>query len=748
MALYKYFQPASTSGSRRDGDSPPPPKRQRVQSDSPVPESDNEDDEMTLSDSLSSRNESDLESVRSASTSSSASSKQSRRFNPDWLGGRQHWLEYVRGRGMFCLLCRKYNKRPFNNDTWNSEPCARLRLQSVTSHERSAAHLDCIKLEAAAASTPKVAEAFNPPVPAQGMEQAFLCLYFLTKQRIAHTTNYEPLLDLAGFLGVDIKSKISIARNATYTSDKTIQEMVYVISEIIEREILNEMRESHHFALMLDETTDCTVTEQLALHGRYIHASTGELKSHYLKVIDLLHDDPVRPDSAEQDLSVAVSAGAENITSRVCAFTEQAKLDMTRLRGIGTDGAATMAGCNTGVVVRLKSITPSAIGVHCAAHRLNLASSQAGDSVRYVKQFKSVLRQLFDFFDNSAVRMAGLDAIKSLLQQKGRLEAPSSTRWLSVERCVNKLMACFASIVVSLEREGTERSDAKAIGLHRLVTEYRFVCTMLLMCDALPHVSRLSKCFQITDCDYSIIPRMQSCTIKSLEQLKTTDGVNLDKLQEFLDNLQQAGIEIKKPAHLAESYFHDNIRVPFLTTLVANIQNRFEDKSVLAAFDIFDPKKLPGDSASDSESLAAAEKYGKTAITTLADQFEGVVASEEECLEEWIGYRQFLRGSVESGHLTKHREVIKDLCSNTTTASLFPNMSKFAQICRVVPIHTADVERTFSQLKLIKTRIRNRMNEKTLDALLRIAVEGPSIEQFPVADAVQLWASKRNRRLL
>jgi len=44
---------------------------------------------------------------------------------------------------------------------------------------------------------------------------------------------------------------------------------------------------------------------------------------------------PVRPDSAEQDLSVAVSAGAENITSRVCAFTEQAKLDMTRLRGIG-----------------------------------------------------------------------------------------------------------------------------------------------------------------------------------------------------------------------------------------------------------------------------------------------------------------------------------------------------------------------------------------------------------------------------
>ena len=64
--------------------------------------------------------------------------------------------------------------------------------------------------------------------------------------------------------------------------------MLYVISEIIETRILNEMREGPHFALMLDETTDCTVTEQLAIHGRYISSVTGELKSHFLKVIDVL----------------------------------------------------------------------------------------------------------------------------------------------------------------------------------------------------------------------------------------------------------------------------------------------------------------------------------------------------------------------------------------------------------------------------------------------------------------------------
>ena len=484
MSLRKYFTPVPRIG----GEDEPPAKRSCTAS----PEEADLQEEAYAPpyvDEPGSDCESTCLGSTTSSTSTPTSSKQSRRFKKDWLSGRQHWLQYRHEiRGMFCLLCQKFNKRPFSNEIWNTLPCTRLRLQSILTHERSAAHQDAIKLAAAAATSENVVAALNRPVSAKGIEQAFCCLYFLTKQKIAHTTNYEPLLDLVGLLGVDVKSKISIARNATYTSDKTIQEMVCIMSDVIEKKILSEMTESGHFSLMLDETTDCSITEQLAIHGRYISPTTGELKCHYLKIIDLLH-------SELHDGDVSVHAGAETITSRVCAFVEQASLDMSKLRGIGTDGAATMLGCRTGVVTRLQAIQPSAIGVHCAAHRLYLASSQAGDSVQYVKHFKNILRQLFDFFDNSAVHMAGLDAIRELLQERGKLQAPSSTRWLSVDHCVNKLKACFASVALSLEREGEERSDVKAIGLHGLITQYRFVCTMLLLCDALPHISRMSQCF-------------------------------------------------------------------------------------------------------------------------------------------------------------------------------------------------------------------------------------------------------------
>ena len=94
------------------------------------------------------------------------------------------------------------------------------------------------------------------------------------------------------------------------------------------------------------------------------------------------------------------------------------------------------------------------------------------------------------------MQTAGLKAILCLLEQKGSLVAPCSTRCLSIEQSVNKLIACFASVIISLQREGEERGDAKALGLQAMISEYRFIATMLLMCDDLPHVARMSKCFR------------------------------------------------------------------------------------------------------------------------------------------------------------------------------------------------------------------------------------------------------------
>ena len=100
-----------------------------------------------------------------------------------------------------------------------------------------------------------------------------------------------------------------------------------------------------------------------------------------------------------------------------------------------------------------------------------------------LKNFHAILRQLFDFFNNSAVRTAGLEAVQALINESGKLIAPCSTRWLSVDRSVNRLKSCFKSVVISLQRESQERSDARALGLVSMTCEFRFIATMLLLCD-------------------------------------------------------------------------------------------------------------------------------------------------------------------------------------------------------------------------------------------------------------------------
>ena len=698
---------------------------------------------------------SDGNASQSSVSGSSSSSKQSKCFNVSWLNGRRHWLKYEKATGMFCLFCQKYNKRPYDRDVWNKTGCTRIRLQSIISHEKSAAHQDCLKLECESASTVNIASAINPSVPLNAIQQAFGCLYFLVKQKIAHTTNFEPLLDFLDYLGLHVKMNIRVAKNATYTSRKSIQEMVSILSEVIENKILSCVNNSDHIAIMFDESTDCTVTEQLVIHCRYIEKDTGKLKSHFLKVIDALG--PCESAEDEGDLPRAVSLNADTITAHIHKYLTDIKLDMKKVRGIGTDGASTMMGFRNGVVAQLKRIRPSAIGVHCAAHRLNLASSQAGDAVPYVKKFNTIIRQLFDFFTNSAVRTAGLKEVQSLLQDKqSKILEPCATRWLSIECRVHRIKDCFVSIVLSLEWEGTERSEAKAIGLSRLILEYRFVCTMLLLCDVLPHITHLSKCFQIEAVDYSVIPTMLSSTISSLQQLITSDGSNFATLQSYLRKLEQANITVTKPTNLGEKYFLESIRKPFLTSLIDNLKKRFEDKSILTAFDIFDPKKVPrvsndeNDSSDSSGEQEIFMQYGNAHIKNLAEHYQGdndvsVCGSPDQCLEEWSSFRQYMHDNYLK---LRHKDVIRELCSNKTISCIYPNMGTFAEVCRVVPIHTSDVERTFSQLKLIKTRIRNRLNEGTLDSLLRIAVEGSSSPQeYPIQEAVELWVRKKNRRL-
>ena len=90
---------------------------------------------------------------------------------------------------------------------------------------------------------------------------------------------------------------------------------------------------------------------------------------------------------------------------------------MSKMVGLGTDGASVMTSVHNGVGARLIWCQQILTSTHCVCHRLAIAAAQARNDVPYIcNKFKPTLSQLFYFYHNSAVRTSGLQKIEKLLE--------------------------------------------------------------------------------------------------------------------------------------------------------------------------------------------------------------------------------------------------------------------------------------------------------------------------------------------
>ena len=78
-----------------------------------------------------------------------------------------------------------------------------------------------------------------------------------------------------------------------------------------------------------------------------------------------------------------------------------------------------------------------------------------------------------------------------------------------------------------------------------------------------------------------------------------------------------------------------------------------------------------------------------------------------------------------------------------------PGLSTLAKICMTIPVGTASVERSFSQMKMIKTHLRNRLGEDNLSNLMKIAIESPeSLADEDLEQIIDVWNEKLRRLIV
>ena len=89
------------------------------------------------------------------------------------------------------------------------------------------------------------------------------------------------------------------------------------------------------------------------------------------------------------------------------------------------------------------------------------------------------------------------------------------------------------------------------------------------------------------------------------------------------------------------------------------------------------------------------------------------------------------RDLIKKGNLSKPpslQEVKKEMECSGAYAEIFPEMFKLLNILLAMPVGMASAEHSFSQMKLIKSRLRSRISDSNLARLMRIAIEGPALK--------------------
>jgi hypothetical protein len=272
--------------------------------------------------------------------------KENLTFKQVWTIGRP-WLEHqvINDKNfMFCTICKKANT---NNSIWVTTGCDTMKLEFVKRHENSVGHKNSLQI--LDPSQTGIKEGVNQML-GRGMDSVVVQMrniYFLSSQNIAINV-YPDLANLVSYqqenpsnMVSDIPLQIlrpptlpqknhptpqtSRSDYATYTNKVSGHELLVSLARPIEEAVINEIRSSSCWSLLVDESNTVSTGEKtLALVSKHMVNNITTLR--YL------------------GMTAISDASAESLLEAIDSFILQKGLPADKLYHFGSDGASNMTG--------------------------------------------------------------------------------------------------------------------------------------------------------------------------------------------------------------------------------------------------------------------------------------------------------------------------------------------------------------------------------------------------------------------
>jgi len=574
-------------------------------------------------------------------------------------------------------------------------------------------------------------------------------------------SKYSPLYQL--------ESRHAVDMGTAYNNDVSCKSFTHFIATSQRSSFIAFLKERvTYFSFLMDGTTDVAKVEDEAVVLLYCQQDDHhrEIKSctRFLSVGTVSKTDT---DGLLKCLREILSStlGIEDVCdpSKVLACSPI-------LVGGGTDGASVNIAQHSSIKANVCRSLPWIHWSWCFAHRLELASKNGFVSSLF-KEIEEMLLRLYYLYEKSPKKVRELKCIaedlKEVFDFKGNGCLPvraQGSRWLNhkrkaLQRIIDKFGAYLSHLSALCEDASLKSQDrARLKGYLLKWSHAKFLLGSAMFVEVLKGPAILSLCLQKSDCDIVDGLKQILKTVNLLRSLRQKDPSDWPTVKLVQDRVVREGSGVSYQGASLKNYTVAMLEsckkqaLGDLDRLYKAIQERLEwsDTGVLGAtiafLDTQSWVKRPSIDSTDDEdaSLQDVKNSIELLCSCFRDPLEATdvsVLSMQDEIEDAVVYARSYLG-IEN---TDYRKVWYNLfvCPD---AARWPNVLMLCKLLFSLPFSNARVEQIFSSLKYLKSTKRNSLQTSTLNDLLEIYIEGPTLAEFSADSAIELWLSECTRR--
>ena len=596
---------------------------------------------------------------------------------------------------MTCAICIDFGK----TNTF-TKGCSRRRIDVLNEHVDSSNHREAVSDQI---ECKKSKELFNKVLEKKESHN-FIMLkisHFISKFNLSFNT-YPVLCELI-FRDVFKIMGVNIKNDTNYENDKMCKQYIESISYIIEDKLILKAIKSPFYSLLFDESMDTSKIEQLIIYIKYYDEKNKKFVTTFLKILELEKQE-----------------GAY-IYVKIRDLLQSVGLDLQKCMSIGTDGAHNMTGTKKGVFACFRNANPFLVNIHCANHRLALASSDTTKQLNFLKEYIDNISDIYAFFSRSSKR--------NVLLRKYQLETCEphlnvlrmcDTRWLSLSHCVKNIRRTYGSIILAITEEFTEivpttekakKDEERLRKLLDSICSYKFIAFTHYLSDILQIIENLSLQFQKENTNYAtFFNAIDVCMSEIKENYidKILYGENYQSfLKEYKDNKYLPSIIIEFTS-IMEKEVGDNMK-EFSLFYFENIKERFAYQDIVVWMQILNLQNILD--LDEHEYV----NYGRDELDKLIEFY-----GNEKKFNN-LTTPAFINSNDIKGEFRLFKRMVRKNCSKMTNddlwiymteesqRSLYPNIYKLGMVANLLPVSTAICERGFSTMKIIKRDVRSKL---------------------------------------